>query len=222
MAVEFDHLFICTAVDAPEVDRLLSRGFTEGTTSVHPGQGTANRRIFFHNAKLEFLWVQHPEEAQSGCIQPTHLWERWRDRQNGACPFGVCLRSTTPDDPIPFSRWAYHPPYLPKPLSIAVGTNIDVLTEPMLFHTPFGQRPDALAPEKAQPLDHAIGLRELTHVELVSPTAAYPSAELQAVVEASLIKLRMGTEYLIELGFDDEQRGQKADLRPALPLIMSW
>ncbi len=221
MSVEFDHLFICTAVDAPEVDRLLSVGLTEGTASIHPGQGTANRRLFFHNAKLEFLWVNDPAEAQSAVIQPTHLWERWRDRQS-LCPFGFCLRSTSPSNPVPFDHWDYRPPYLPASMSIAVGTNSAVLTEPMLFHTPFGQRPDAFAPEKAQPLDHALGLRELTRIEFISPAAAPLSAALQAVVETHLIKRRMGDEYGVELGFDGEQQHQHIDLRPALPLVLRW
>lgn len=221
MAVEFDHLFICTAVGAPEVDRLLSVGLTEGTPSLHPGQGTANRRLFFHNAKLEFLWVNDPAEAQSAAIQPTHLWERWRDRQR-LCPFGFCLRSTTASDLVPFERWDYHPPYLPAFMSIAVGTNSAVLTEPMLFHTPFGQRPDAFAPERAQPLNHVIGLRELTRVEFISPAATNLSAALQAVVETNLIKLRVGDEYGVELGFDGEGQNQQIDLRPASPLVLRW
>jgi hypothetical protein len=57
MAIEFDHLFVFTTVNAPEVDDILASGFTEGTSNLHPGQGTANRRIFFHNAMLEFLWI---------------------------------------------------------------------------------------------------------------------------------------------------------------------
>ncbi|AFY78420.1 MAG: hypothetical protein IGR93_19055 [Hydrococcus sp. C42_A2020_068] len=57
MTFELDHLFICTAIGAPEADRLLSFGLTEGTPNIHPGQGTANRRFFFHNVMLELLWV---------------------------------------------------------------------------------------------------------------------------------------------------------------------
>jgi hypothetical protein len=223
MAFEFDHLFICTDIGAPEADRLVSLGLVEGTSNTHPGQGTTNRRFFFRNAMLEFLWVCDPEEAKSELISPTHLWERWANRQSGACPFGVCLRSTTNDsDSMAFPSWAYRPPYLPEPLSIAVGTNSDVLTEPMLFQTPFGKRPDRFSPEKAQPLEHPIGWQEITRVELVTPAADRPSPAWQAAIDTDRVKLRAGGEYCVELGFDGEVQGDRVDFRPGLPLVVSW
>ncbi len=223
MAFEFDHLFICTDIGAPEADLLVSLGLVEGRSNTHPGQGTANRCFFFRNAMLEFLWVCDAEEARSALIRPTHLWERWVNRQSGVCPFGVCLRSTTPDgDSIAFPSWAYRPPYLPEPLSIAVGTNSDVLTEPMLFQTPFGQRPDRSSTEKAQPLEHPIGWQEITRVELVSPAADRPSPALQAAIDTDRLRLRVGREYCVELGFDREIQGNRVDFRTELPLVVNW
>jgi Glyoxalase-like domain len=223
MTFEFDHLFICTDIGACEADRLVSLGLVEGSSNSHPGQGTTNRCFFFRNAMLEFLWVCDPEEARSELIRPTRLWERWANRQDGACPFGVCLRSTTNDgESIAFPSWAYRPPYLPEPLSIAVGTNSCVLTEPMLFQTPYGKRPDRYSTEKAQPLDHHLCLREITRVELISPAANHPSPELQAVLNTDRVKLRAGVGYCVELGFDGEVQGHQADFRPGLPLIISW
>jgi hypothetical protein len=201
MEFELDHLFICTTIGAPEADRLVAFGLTEGTPNVHPGQGTANRRFFFHNFMLELLWVYNSEEAQSALIHPTHLWQRWVGRSLGACPFGFCLRSTArPSSQLPFSTWEYRPPYLPESLSYSVGMNIDVLTEPMLFYISFGQRQDTYPADKSQPLKHAAGLYEVTRVELVSPHANIPSPELQAMVNANLIELRLGSEYLVLLG----------------------
>lgn len=151
MAFELDHLFICTTIDAPEAEQLVSFGLTEGTPNVHPGQGTANRRFFFRNFMLELLWIHSPEEARSEPIQPVHLWERWVDRSHGACPFGFCLRSAAhPVGILPFSTWEYRPPYLPASLNIPVATNAAVLTEPMLFYLAFGQRPDTYPTEKYQ------------------------------------------------------------------------
>lgn len=222
MAFELDHLFICTAINAPEADRLVALGFTEGTPSTHPGQGTANRRFFFHNIKLELIWVDRPEEAQSPLIAPTYLWQRWLQR-NHICPFGICLRSTDRSGAVPpFPTWNYQPPYLPPAMSIPVATNAALLTEPMLFCSPFGQRPDAYTGTKVQPLTHALGLREVTRVTIVSPSASQPSAELQALVHAGWIALRQGSEYRLELGFDGELQGQQMDLRPVLPLLFCW
>ena len=103
-----------------------------------------------------------------------------------------------------------------------MATNSDVLTEPMLFQIPFGKRPDQYSGEKSQPLEHSVGFRELTRVELVSPAAHNPSPELQAVLDTNQVKLRIGTEYFVELGFDEEVQGQQVDFRPGLPLIISW
>ncbi len=223
MAFELDHLFICTDIGACEADRLISFGLAEGSSNTHPGQGTTNRRFFFHNAMLELLWVHDAEEAKSEPIRLTRLWERWTNRKDSACPLGVCLRSATANgDTVAFSSWAYRPPYLPETLSIAVGTNSDVLTEPMLFQIPFGKRPDQYPAEKAQPLEHRVGLREMTRVELVSPAANNPSPEFQAVIDTNQVKLRVGAEYCVELGFDGEVQGHRVDFRPGLPLIVSW
>lgn len=223
MEFELDHLFICTTIGAPEADRLVTFGLTEGTPNVHPGQGTANRRFFFHNLMLELLWVHNSEEARSALIYPTHLWKRWVDRSLGACPFGFCLRSTArPSSQLPFSTWEYRPPYLPESLSCSVGMNIDVLTEPMLFYISFAQRQDTYPADKSQPLKHAAGLYEVTRVELVSPYANSPSPQLQAMVNANLIGLHLGSEYLVKLGFDSEAQGRQVDFRPELPLILRW
>jgi Glyoxalase-like domain len=223
MAFELDHLFMMTAQGASASDRLLALGFVEGRSRVHPGQGTTNRCFFFQNAMLEFLWVHDPAEAQSEVIQRTHLWERWRDRNSGICPFGLCLRPTVESvGSIAFEHWHYSPPYLPEKLTIAVGNNSEILTEPMFFQTPFGTRPDQQPIEKRQPFVHPIGLREITRVELVSPMANHPSSEMRSVLDKSHLKLRFGETYWIELGFDEESKGEQIDFRPELPLIIHW
>jgi hypothetical protein len=57
--IAFDHLFICTAIGAPEAEYLISLGLKEGRSNIHPGQGTANRCFFFRNFMLELLWVDN-------------------------------------------------------------------------------------------------------------------------------------------------------------------
>lgn len=139
----------------------------------------------------------------------------------GACPFGLCLRPVGENSPA-FASWNYHPPYLPPSIAIAVGNNSEILTEPMLFQIPFGQRPDRLPLEKAQPLDHPVGWREMTRLTLISPVVDQPSPEVQAVAAIAPIQLQTGPAYCIELGFDGEHQGQEVDLRSALPLVLSW
>ena len=222
MAFEFDHLFICVDVGAEIANDLIALGLKEGTANIHPGQGTSNRRFFFHNAMLELLWVHDPEEAIADLTRPTHLWERWQNRQS-ECPFGICLRPKASDsNSVAFPHWTYQPVYLPEPLSIAMGTNSDILSEPLLFQTPFGQRPDQYSPDKAQPIEHPIGWREVTRVELIQPMTNSPSPALQAVLGTAQVSRRIGNHHGIALGFDGEQSGQHIDCRPGLPLIFSW
>jgi hypothetical protein len=111
---------------------------------------------------------------------------------------------------------------LPEPGSIQVAQNSDALTEPMLFHLPFAHRPDSHPSDKRQPLVHAAGLHEISRVELASPHPADLSAELASLINTGLVRMRGGPEFCIELGFDGETNGQKADFRPALPLIFRW
>lgn len=223
MTFEIDHIFIWTDIGAIVADRLISLGLIEGSSNIHPGQGTTNRRFFFHNAMLELLWVHDLEEAQSDVIRRTRLGDRWVDRNTGACPFGIAIRPSKDSDEISaFSTWDYHPPYLPPTISIRVGNNSEVLTEPFLFQTPFGKRPDRFPPEKVQPIEHRLGLRELTHAVLVSPDVSNLSPEFQALLDTGKITLKKRESYCLELSFDTEKQGQKVDLRPELPLVMKW
>ena len=53
--MEVDHIYICTDYKAPVGDLLKEFGLIEGTSNIHPGQGTANRRFFFHNLVINNL-----------------------------------------------------------------------------------------------------------------------------------------------------------------------
>jgi hypothetical protein len=222
MTVALDHLFICTDAGAPEADHLVTFGLAEGTPNQHPGQGTANRRFFFHNAMLEVLWVCDAAEAQSDPIRRTQLWERWSQRATSASPFGICLRSTNSDDAtVPFPAWEYRPPYLPDPVVIHIGVDTP-LSEPMWFYLGLGQRPDSAPREQRQTLDHPVGFREITSVRLTTQVRGDLSLAAQTVVETHVISEQPGPEDLLELGFDDELQGKQQDFRPVLPLVFHW
>lgn len=224
MAIAFDHLFICTTANAPEVDNILALGFTEGTSNSHPGQGTTNRRIFFRNAMLEFLWVVNEAEVRSPNIASTHLWERWQYRQTGYSPFGVVFRTVAAPDQrsslLPFPTWPYRPPYLPSHLQIDVASHTPSV-DPLLCVIPFGGRPDALHPNHAQPLDHACGVRELTRVTITIPSQSLSTAA-QAIQATGLVTFARGNEHVAELEFDGGKQGKTVDLRSQLPLCLRW
>lgn len=224
MQVELDHFFILTAVDAPEAEQLLQFGLTEGMPNRHPGQGTACRRFFFRNAFLELLWVTDPAEVQADAVCRTGLWERWSRRGRDASPFGICVRPTAQGvSEAPFPTWEYRPPYLPDELVIRMGVNSHVPTEPLIFYSDFGRRPDSAGLSRRQPLEHPAGAQVITALHLIAPWAEAMSAEL-GILQDNCPGLRFehGGEYVAEVSFDNGGSQRTADLRPHLPLILRW
>jgi hypothetical protein len=226
MSVELDHIFICTEVGAPEADQFVAFGLTEGTSNLHPGQGTANRRFFFYNAMLELLWVRDEREARSPPIIPTRLWERWRYRFSGYSPFGVCLRlrvqhAVAGPAALPFATWEYRPPYLPPELHIDVATGT-AASEPLVFATPYSGRPDALPEERRQPLVHPKELVEITGLRITLPRGKPISSVVRTLQQAGVVSFEPGNDHLAEIEFDHGSQGQSADFRPLLPLRFRW
>jgi Glyoxalase-like domain len=220
--LELDHLFVCVDVGAPEAERLVDFGLTEGTRNVHPGQGTANRRFFFRNAFLELLWVHDPVEAQSEPSRPTGLWSRWSQRNSAASPFAVCLRPARPDSKeVPFPSWEYRPSYLPAPKSFYIARDTP-RSEPMWCYLSFGRRPDAADFPAHQPLEHTVGFQEITHVRITTPSADDASQAARIVSGLGMVALANGSEHLLELTFDGGTQGRTKDFRPAPPLVFRW
>lgn len=218
MPIVLDHVFVCCSADGTEARSLMSLGLKEGSSKVHSGQGTANRRFFFENAYLELFWVSDAEEARREPISRTRLWERWSKRREGACPFGLVFANTAGSagqDP-PFPTWSYRPPYSPVAIDIGLGTP---LTEPELFFFRFPRPADAL---RAEPRAHALPLANVTAVTVGLPGPSARSAPLRAVEAAGLVSFPVADEYLMTLAFDGETRSEAVDLRPELPLGLSW
>ena len=174
MPLEIDHLIVCCDPGAPEAEALIAAGLIEGSSNVHAGQGSANRRFFFENAYLELLWIDDPAQAKREPVRRTRLWERWLRRDASACPFGIAFR---PSDPAaetlpPFPTWAYHAPYLPAQVSIGIALATP-LAEPEFLYLTFATRPDA---KRREPIEHPAGLRRLTGVRVGLPSSARPVA----------------------------------------------
>jgi hypothetical protein len=226
MSVELDHIFICTEIGAPEADQLVAFGLTEGSSNLHLGQGTANRRFFFYNAMLELLWVRDEREVRSPPIAPTRLWERWRYRFSGYSPFGVCLRAMVQHAvagpaALPFATWEYRPPYLPPELHIDVATGT-AASEPLVFATPYGGRPGVFPEERRQPLVHPKGVVEITGLSITLPRGKPISGVVRTLQRAGVVSFESGNDHLAEIEFDRASQGQSADFRPLLPLRFRW
>ncbi len=214
-----DHLFICTAVDAPEVEALTEVGLVEGTPNRHPGQGTACRRFFFRNMYLELIWVHDRDEACTEAVQPLALWERWSGRHSGACPFGVVVRPAHGDGngAPPFRTWAYRPSYLPPGVGFDIAADV-ALTEPMFVWTGAPRRPHV----GAEPTAHRIG-STVTGVRITSPVAGDRRSEAARVLaDSGTVVFDTGDVHRLELTLDGGRGGKVADLSDTLPLRLRW
>ncbi|MFT4107075.1 MAG: hypothetical protein QM657_15075 [Lacrimispora sp.] len=220
--MEIDHIYICTEKNAPAGDLLVEFGLLEGSSNTHPGQGTANRRFYFHNLMLELLWVEDSEEVQNERTKPMRLFERCELEENANSPFGMAFRPTADKNEIlPFQVWNYQPIYLPDFLKIQVADNTP-LSEPMYFYLSFAKRQDSVSDENKEPMEHKVPLREITSIKIyVNQDIALSSAAvvLNKIQNIAVIKSQ---EHLLELEFDNGQSNQLRDFRPGLPLIFRW
>jgi hypothetical protein len=215
---DIDHVFVCTAALAPEANRVIDIGLHEGSSNRHPGQGTANRRIFFKTMMLEFLWVEDEALARSVEVRRLGLSERWHGRNSGTCPFGICLRPKDARRKAPFETWTYQPVY--SPVAIQVGVNSEAVDEPFLFYIPIAR--NQRRPSSTEPTDHPIGIRNLSGLEIWYPTYARRSSVMQAVSDLGVVAFGTSHEYLMGMSFDNDAAGRSSDFRPEIPLTISW
>ncbi len=225
--IELDHLFILTAVDAPQTAALIELGLEEGPGNVHPGQGTSNRRFFFEQNFLELLWVHDEGEVRSPVIAPTHLWERSRSSETGYSPFGICVRFSDEHE-TGFERgvlpetWAYIPPYLPDGMQIDVADNGACPQEPMLFQIPSLPTADN---DEAPPVirgQHRLGVHTITNVRLQMPLRQCASPAMTALMTTDWLDVEQAERFHMILEFDRCRRRQARDFAPQLPLTIKW
>jgi hypothetical protein len=210
MALQLHHVFVCTSEGAPEARALLDAGLVEGSSNIHPGQGTANRRFFFESGFLELIWVHDEREAKLPLSEPTKLWDRWVGRGKTTSPFGLCFSSTDGvSSPLPFATWEYRPDYLPRDRCFLFADDLP-LSEPEVFilSWPQGQSSPATEPKK-----HPLGLREMRSVSVGLPDPTSISSTLRAIRDAGLAKIHASTtpELIIEFRSQNEvQQGVPA------------
>jgi hypothetical protein len=103
-------------------------------------------------------------------------------------------------------------------LHVAANT---LLTEPMWCYLEAGRRPDSAPLERRQPLEHAIGFREITCVRISSPWLDATTLT-RVMASTGVVPCGNGAEHLLELEFDGNLNGGRADFRPDLPLVFLW
>ncbi|WBA43121.1 VOC family protein [Hymenobacter canadensis] len=215
--MEIDHLFIFSDSPQEAAEQMLALGLTEGSSRVHPGQGTTNRKFYFENFFLEILWVHDEAEISGPLLQPTRLWERARYATTGASPYGLCLVNTPDTDPVFAAALAYQPLYFPAGLPIEVLPHAHNPSLPWTFRLPF-KGPKAATTE---PTQHRAGLRRLTHVSFGLRQYADDEALLQQLAGQPQLSFRPAAENRLTLTFDEHQQGQTVHIG-ALNLAIAY
>ncbi len=213
MTIELDHFFILTEPGAPHADLLSAIGLNEGTRNDHPGQGTANRRFFFPNTALEFIFVRDANDAANGRGSRLRILDRYESFN--ASPFGLIVRATGDSVDVPFPGWRYCPEYFRSDQCFHVGENSDLLEEPLCIYMPSNLPLPDTQLRLANP--------HMTVTELrISVPVARPSLTLAAVADCERISLRLGEPHQLELVFNEAEEGKISDMTPDLPLVIRW
>lgn len=216
MKLELNHFFILVEPEAKVAERLVEMGMLEGTGNIHEGQGTSNRRFYFSNGMLEFLWVHDAAEAVNGPGREMHFPERATNPI--ASPFGVILhRKDNTTLEMPFEGWKYQPDYFEPPWAFHVGANSSNLLEPLCFYVPFLEPKPATSNTKPEE-----GIfKSISKVHIYTPSE--PLSNVLAVVDsAERLSIEHGETHLMEVTFDEHRHGRSRDLRPDIPLIIHW
>lgn len=215
--MEIDHLFIFSDAPQAAAEQLLALGLAEGSSRVHPGQGTTNRKFYFENFFLEILWVHDEAEISSPLLLPTQLSERARYATTGASPYGLCLVNTPDTDPVFAAAMTYQPQYFP------VGRPIEVLPHahnpslPWTFRLPFKGAKAATT----EPTQHRAGLRRLTHASFGLRQCAADDPLLRQLAGQPQLSFKPATANSLTLAFDEHRQGQTREVE-ALNLTICY
>lgn len=128
-----NHIFIFCDNHNDVVNELVEFGFIEGSSRIHPNQGTKNRKFYFNDFYIEILWVYNIDEIRNKITYPTKLYERSKYKINDNSQFGLCVNYSKKDDELFKNKLDYKPTYLPKNMLIEVLTNTGSETLPWTF-----------------------------------------------------------------------------------------
>ena len=213
MSIELDHIFLLTAVGAPIADLVAAEGLTEGSSNIHSGQGTSNRRFFFQNTTLEFLYVHDILETHDGPASGLRFKDRSID--SSASPFGLVMRTIEGNSDIPFKGWKYCPDYFDNGICFFVGENSNNIKEPLCICMPdnLPQRKEIPIPENSNWV--------LSELRISIPVATI-SKPLIEISKCHNIVLELNKPNCLELTFNHGKKGMRKDFRSNTPLILNW
>ena len=212
--LSLDHAFIITEPGADAASRLIDFGFVEGSSNVHPGQGTANRRFFLNGFTLELLYIDNAEEAASGAGRRLGILNRFNDPTT--CPFGIVVRVSVGSPSPSFPHWQYYPEYFDETMCFFVGANSEQLAEPLCICMP----PSLPLPVNV-PIEQSNAEYQLTALELSLPVE-HPSPVLEHFAAMNMLDMNYSRPYRMTMTLNNGSSGKSENLAPDLPLVLKW
>jgi len=212
MTVELDHVFILVNPKAEVADALTEIGMLEGSSNDHEGQGTSNRRFYFDNGMLEFLYVRDEREANEGPAKNLRFVER--SQNIDASPFGIIIHAGEESSKHePFEGWKYQPKYFKEGWAFHVGENSINLCEPLCIYVPFYN--EDFKPKGEQPLEY----NSISEVKIFTPSI---SKTLVVADSAKRLKIERGDHHAMEITFNQGTQKKSKDFNPKIPLTINW
>lgn len=198
-----DHIFIF-AESGKVADKLVEFGLVEGSSRIHTGQGTINRKFYFENFFLEILWVHNEKEIKSDLVRPIGLWERADHKRNEFSPFGLCIVNDEDNNSLFENSYKYQPDYFPGGMLIEILKNENQPQLPWTFRLPFkGQKKN-----DTEPKDHKNGIKSLTKVTF-NCNGLTADKYLHYFKDQSNIEFTSSNEYGLVLTFDNNQQQER-------------
>ena len=197
-----DHIFIFTNDQGEIADQLVEFGLTEGSSRVHAGQGTSNRKFYFENFFLEILWVHDETEINSELIKPIGLWQRAYYQSSDFSPFGLCIVNTNETNNLFENAHKYQPSYFPDGMVIDILKNEHQPNFPWTFRLPFkGQKKNETEPTK-----HKNGIKQLSKVDFYVENINDPNF-IQSFKGEQNINFIKSDKTWLTLTFDEAKQG---------------
>jgi hypothetical protein len=205
--MDIDHIFIFTEGKGKAADQLVSFGLTEGSSRIHKGQGTTNRKFYFENFFLEILWVHDENKIKSDLVKPTGLWQRANYKTNNSSPFGLCVVNTDETDSLFEKSLKYQPDYFPSGLSIDILPNENQTELPWTFRLPFkGDKKN-----EVEPTVHTNGIKRLTKAQFICRNLLAGSF-VESFKNESKIEFVAGSDLKLVLTFDDNSQRRQIQI----------
>lgn len=204
--MDIDHIFIFTDDNGKVANELVEFGLTEGSSRIHKGQGTTNRKFYFDNFYFEILWVHNSIELRSEQTKPTGLWRRSEYKTNGYSPFGLCMVNIDETKHIFNNAFKYQPDYFPKDQVIDIIKNEHQPDLPWTFRLPFkGQNRNI-----DEPKSHKNGISVLTRVSFEYQKISDNSFIRDFGVDSNIEFIQTSRNWL-NLTFDNNKQRKRKD-----------